>query len=1008
MSRILKIISWFDENLLTVLAGFLLVFIPLYPKIPLFDAIPGYLVRVRPEDFLILFTLGIYFLQLIRRKISFQLNPAAIGIILYLIFGLLSSLSAVFIAQTVPMEPLHVQKTFLHFFRRIEYFSLFFILFSALKSAKVIKIFTVILFVTLAVVTVYGYGQKYLYWPAWSTMNREFAKGWVLYLTEHARVLSTFGGHYDLAGYLVILLTLCWSFFFGLKQKLLKLGVGVILAGGFWLLILTASRISFIGYLIGLTAVVFVWMFKKGFGWGVTRWAMAIFLSLFIMLTFGDLSDRFLRLIKVSDRLAGIREVLLRPTGAPPTDKAVFLENNLAAVTSKSDQPPTLLRPADVTGKEPELLVVTYSATGEKILTPKQRTYSKNAFLYDLSTAIRLDETWPRAIKNFTENPLLGSGYATLQKINKYQFTEAESTDSDYLRALGETGILGFSSFFGTIAVMMFLCFRKLSSIKEPWLYGLVGGFIGASIGLLANASYIDIFVSSKVAEMYWAVGGLTLGSLYFYREKLARDYEPLKLEIPWRKYLENVKHFFLSDKFWVGIICVGAFLLRMYKFDAPLADWHSWRQADTSAVTRNFLRYHQINWLYPTYDDLSSVASGKPNPKGLRMVEYPLYNIASYFVKNTAIELTVEGAGRVTTVLFSLASLTFIFLICKKLLSRRAAYFSAIMFGILPYSIFYGRVILPDPTMVALSLGALWFGINNRVFLSVIFAAAALLVKPYAIFLLAPLIFLNIKYIFFLGIAAIPLGSWRWWMGQFPEGIPASSWLLNGDGIRFKGAFWYWIFADRIGRLILGYWGLIPLAFGWLKAPRFIKIFLLSSLIYLIIFATGNVRHDYYQILLLPAISILLGLGFDYLLNLNKLLAIVSLVFMLGFGWYHVRGFYNINHPEIVEAGQKVKDLTDWRSLVVAPYDGDTAFLYQTDRQGWPIMEGSTDDMIKKGADYYVSVRFDDLTKKLMADAWPVWDKITVPKRFYPYKLLAYTDKYVVIQLVPDDKLPH
>ena len=355
--------------------------------------------------------------------------------------------------------------------------------------------------------------------------------------------------------------------------------------------------------------------------------------------------------------------------------------------------------------------------------------------------------------------------------------------------------------------------------------------------------------------------------------------------------------------------------------------------------------------------------------------------------------EWTVEQSGRATTALASTMGMIFLFLLCRQLLGRRTAFLSAFIFAVLPYNIFYGRVILPDPSMVALSLGALWFGVNKRILLSIIFAAMALLVKPYAIFLLAPLIYINKKYIFYFGISLIPLLLWRWWMAQFPEGIPASTWLLNGDAIRFKGAWWYWIFADRIGRLILGYWGLIPLAFGWIKASRFVKLFLLSSLLYLVIFATGNVRHDYYQILLLPAVSIMVGLGLNYLLSLNKLLAVISLLFMLSFGWYHIRDFYNINHPEIVQAGKAVSANTDWKALVVAPYDGDTAFLYQTERRGWPIMEGSIDDMIAKGAQYYVSVRFDDLTKKLMSQSSGLHPK---------YKIIEYTDSYVLIQLAP------
>ena len=37
-------------------------------------------------------------------------------------------------------------------------------------------------------------------------------------------------------------------------------------------------------------------------------------------------------------------------------------------------------------------------------------------------------------------------------------------------------------------------------------------------------------------------------------------------------------------------IILIG-FVARVYKLDSPIADWHSWRQADTAAVTRNFIK---------------------------------------------------------------------------------------------------------------------------------------------------------------------------------------------------------------------------------------------------------------------------------------------------------------------------------------------------------------------------------------------------------------------------------
>lgn len=1033
-----KLFYWLDNNLLTVFAGFLLVFIPLYPKWPLFDVLPGYIVRVRLEDFLVTIAIVFYLLQLARRKFSLNLSPGSISLLLYLLVGLVSCIVAIFVIKTVPVELNQVGKTFLHWGRRIEYFTLFFIVFSSIKSNRVAKIFIILLFATLIAVVLYGFGQKYLYWPAFSTMNREFSKGWWLYLTEHARVLSTFGGHYDLAGYLVITLTLAWSFLFGAKNLLQKAGIGIILAGGFWLLILTASRISFAGYIIGLTIAVFLWSFKKGLGWAITRWIAAVSLSVIIMLSFGDLSDRFLRLIKLDHRINNIRQALLNPASSAPQNNANYLENNLAAVASPSDTPPTPGRPAEVTGKEPPYFVPTETASGSTVLVEKPRTYSKNAVLYDLSTGIRLDATWPRAIAGFKANPLTGSGYATLTKLSLHEFTEAESTDNDFLRALGETGILGFLTFYGSILIFCWLAFKSLGGIRESWLYSLCVGFIGAAIGLLVNALTIDIFVSSKVAYAFWGVAGLTLGSLLVNKDRIRASMKPLRLNFSVTETALRIKSFLRRDIFWLILIFILAVSLRSYKLDSPVADWHSWRQADTSSVTRNFDKKQSVNWLYPVFDDISSIASGMPNPKGLRFVEFPIYNALSLYVKYVT-DTTVEEAGHLTSALASGVAILFLFLLLKGVATRRIAYLASISYAIMPYAIFYGRVILPDPLMDALALGGVYFAYRYAAFrrplsliLAAVFAALALLVKPYAIFILAAggYFFLvsfrfnwrrYIPVFIAFTVAVIPLVLWRWWISQFPEGIPANSWLLNGDGIRFKGAFWYWIFADRIGRLMLGYWGVLLLGVGLIrkyegKYRLFPIILFLTSITYVFVFATGNVRHDYYQILLIPALACLVGGGLDFLLSktealnyhISRAVAVFALLAMVGFGWYFVRDFYNINHPEIVEAGIAVQKLTDdhQSGLVVAPYDADTAFLYQTRRKGWPIMQGSIADMIKNGATYYVSVKYDATTNEILENSWPKGKPL--PKGVLKdYITLEQNDRYVIIQLVPDRLLP-
>jgi hypothetical protein len=509
--------SWLNQNLLVWLSGFLLIFIPLMPKIPLADVLPGYIVRVRLEDFAILITTLIWGVQLLRHQV--RLHPLVTkAILLYLAIGFLSSLSAIFITHTVPLVLLHVGKISLHFFRRVEYYSLFFIFYSAIRTPKQAKTLMVIITAVIIMVTGYGFGQKYLYWPVYSTMNREFSKGWRLYLTEHARVPSTFGGHYDAAAFTMVVITIMLALFLYTKSRWLKLFSGVGFLSGIWLLILTASRTSFIGYLVGVTVLFFLVSLKRSWKFALPRWAGVMALSLFVMLSFGDLSERYAQIFKLDKLKEQYGAFLFSPKVNNPVGKDINIKPE-DLVSVKSDQPPVTQNPNNNTSNLPGDVYenipdkqIYFDSNGETVVVETQRTYSDNAYKYGLSAAIRLDSTWPKAIAGFKTNILLGSGYSTLTKDSVGQFTEAESTDNDYLRALGETGLLGFLSFYGVIILVMYLAYRSLPQLTgEPLFFAFTLGFVAASVALLLNAVYIDVYESSKVAETYWALAGLTL-----------------------------------------------------------------------------------------------------------------------------------------------------------------------------------------------------------------------------------------------------------------------------------------------------------------------------------------------------------------------------------------------------------------------------------------------------------------------------------------------------------------
>ncbi len=475
------------------------------------------------------------------------------------------------------------------------------------------------------------------------------------------------------------------------------------------------------------------------------------------------------------------------------------------------------------------------------------------------------------------------------------------------------------------------------------------------------------------------------------------------------------MRKIFLNEWLFLAVLIIFAFLVRLYRIDAPLADWHSWRQADTAAVSRNFIK-NGYDLLLPRFDDLSNLTTGRENFIGLRFVEFPFYNLIHALLAQSFPVRSLEWWGRMVSILFSLGSMMILYFLVKKYLGRLTAFLSASFFAFLPFNIYYSRVILPEPMMIFCSLAMIFFFSQwlekKRLtgfyyFLFIIFTAIALLLKPFVVFLFPILFYLALRKwgwalfkqrsLYLAGLAVVPFFLWRWWMSFHPEGIPGFSWLFNDKGIRFKGAFFWWIFGERMAKLIMGFWGVALFVLGIVeriknKGSGLFYWWLVGILLYFTVIAAGNVRHDYYQILAIPIICIFLAKGVNVLLNppkkFNKTIAycllLVSVLFMFAFSWHEVRDFYNINHPEIVEVGRKADQLLPQGAKVIAPYEGDTAFLYQTNRQGWPKVIVSIDHLISLGATHYVSVWFDKDTQEAME----------------AYKILEQTDEFVIIDL--------
>ena len=483
----MPLFSYLRKNTLFLTSLFLLAFIPLYPKIPLFDILPGYIVRVRVEDLLILLASGVWFWHALKNRAEWR--NGYLGFVgLYAIGGLFSIILGVFLLQTIPLELLHIGKSALHYFRYLEYFALFFIVFSGIQTKEHARKAVFVLAAATSLVIIYGIGQKFMHFPLYSTMNREYSKGQAFYLEAGGKVSSTFGGHYDLAGFLVIVLPLIFSFSLGLfsrnkKRLLIFAWLQVTHLAGVWLLIETASKTALIAYLLAMAIVV--------------------------LLHIRRINSKKVRVFTTTASLASVvlvAAVFLTLFGA--STKVRFSNLFYSILQSQENADPT-----DLVGSGYEWKVFSTTSLDGEVITERKlekSTWSPNAVRYGISMGIRLDTLWPQALRGLSNNPLFGSGYGTLSKLENSQFVEADSTDNNYLRTLGETGLIGFAIFYGFVLISMRTVTRQLKD-QSGMIAAISIGYLGASVGLLLNALYIDVFAASKVAFIFWGISGLTL-----------------------------------------------------------------------------------------------------------------------------------------------------------------------------------------------------------------------------------------------------------------------------------------------------------------------------------------------------------------------------------------------------------------------------------------------------------------------------------------------------------------
>lgn len=570
-----KLFAWLSDRWLSVAALVLLAFIPLYPKLPLVD-IKNTWVYIRVEDFFVLFVLLGWVVEFVRNKVTIK-TPLTVPILLFWVAGGVATLHSILLIVPVVWE-IYPNVALLSYLRRIEYMSVFFIAFSAVRDHRYFSIFMTTLAAIVFGVSIYGIGQKYLGFPAYLTMNEEFAKGVPLTLSALGRVSSTFGGHYDLAAYLVLTLPILLSLALGVVGWAKKIILAAISLVGLWVLVMTVSRISVFAVLLSF-GLVLLFQNKK---FVLLFLPVVLVGSIVLFARMPQLLDRFTSTVKEVDVIIDAKSG--RPVGhvkEVPQDyfKDItvrqYFYDSISDVATGASPSAKFIVPYSVLGEKVTLLTEPTAPTGEDLpsgtgyinLTlspdvkrlgnflyapkPNAATTSaeafvingeylvKRAYAYDLSFTTRFQGEWPKAIIAFKRNVLVGSGYGSVSL----------AVDNSYLRMLGEVGLAGFLTFASVFIMMALFIVRTLPKIESMPVRSFLWGYMAGFAGLCVNALFIDVFEASKVAFTLWLLTGTAAG--------IVATYSRAKLD-----YFVELKRIASSKGAVVVYIFVTAFLL--------------------------------------------------------------------------------------------------------------------------------------------------------------------------------------------------------------------------------------------------------------------------------------------------------------------------------------------------------------------------------------------------------------------------------------------------------------
>ena len=462
-----------------------------------------------------------------------------------------------------------------------------------------------------------------------------------------------------------------------------------------------------------------------------------------------------------------------------------------------------------------------------------------------------------------------------------------------------------------------------------------------------------------------------------------------------------------------LGLIIILAFALRAYHINYPFLDHHQWKQSEVAFEAHNFYTV-KYNIFYPLVTAHTHLPGEKDRPwnekPGLHYIEeifpiVPFLAATLYFIFGEQ-----PWVARIVIIFFSIATIPYLYRLSRLYFNERVSYIAALVYAIVPLSVFFGRAFQEESAMVFFSVAGLyyyhlWIEKEKRrdFWLGGCFIALAILAKLNALYLGLPMMYLlykkhkwhflkNKKVYAMLILVLLPTVLWyaHTRANLYSEsGISivfgntrSLQSLIKGDfeNVSFLHYPFYKNIVSEMYGVMLTPIGFVlfflGLAFSFIKYKKeglnFFHWWLISVIISFLIISDQVQRHDYYKIILVPVAAVFIGYGLDRLYSfslkveeksykLGKIVYILMLVILYLSIKIYLPPLFMIN-TYIQSLGNAINQITSEDDLIItALYGDDPEVLYASGyRRGWGYWAGdlnpkALESMREMGAKYLV-----------------------------------------------------